>query len=47
MKIIQTTNARNILLLRRKRKEIKKERFEIKSILGRNVAGMTSKLENI
>ena len=41
------TNDRNTLLFEKKMKAIKKEIFEIKSIDGINVAGKTSRLENI
>ena len=40
-------NDTNRLLFKKKKKAIKKEIFEIKSIDGINVAGKTSRLETI
>ena len=47
MRAAHNTNDRNTLLFKKKMKAIKKEIFEIKSIEGINVAGKTSRLENI
>jgi len=45
--VANNTNDRNTLLFKKKMKAIKKEIFEIKSIDGINIAGKTSRLENI
>tara|TARA_Y100001968_G_C18741160_1_gene429041 strand:+ start:158 stop:313 length:156 start_codon:yes stop_codon:yes gene_type:complete len=44
---IEIIIKKEILVLKRRKKEIAKEIFEIRSILGTKVAGMTIKLDNI